>query len=327
MATVRLGPNPPDTGAARPVAAAFGDTVKALTKTGGTDVAGTQGGFVPKDWIRLAVAEAIGTFALVFVGVLAITIGFDGSLVGAALAYGLTTAVMIAALGHISGGHFNPAVTLGFVVTRRMNLPTAALYWGAQLGGALLAGLIVLIATSRDVLIAGTPTVPEAVNPVAAILLEGVCTFFLVLVFFGTAVDERAPRSVYPFAIGLTLTVAVLAIGPATGGALNPARWFGSGIASWTWEDFYVYWIGPAIGGALGALTYRWLTTATAPKRLAARSAAAPTANTSSAPPAAGPVAQPSPVATPVPPASAPAGAASAPAGPPPSAGPPASGS
>ena len=89
---------------------------------------------------------------------------------------------MIAALGHISGGHFNPAVTLGFVVTRRMNLPTAALYWGAQLGGALLAGLVVLAATSRDVVIAGTPVVPEAVNAGAAILLELVGTFFLVLV-------------------------------------------------------------------------------------------------------------------------------------------------
>ncbi len=221
---------------------------------------------MPKDWIRLAVAEAIGAFALVFIGVLAVTVGFDGSLVGAALAYGLTVAVMMAALGHISGGHFNPAVTLGFLVTRRMNLPTAGMYCGAQLGGAILAGLVVLAATSRDVLIAGTPVIPAEVNVGQAILLELVATFFLVLVFFGTAVDERAPRSVYPFAVGLTVTVAVLAIGPATGGALNPARWFGSGIASWTWDDFYVYWIGPLVGGALGALTHRWLTTASKPR-------------------------------------------------------------
>lgn len=242
---------------------------------------------MPKDWIRLAVAEAIGAFALVFVGVLAVTVGFDGSLVGAALAYGLTAAVMIAALGHISGGHFNPAVTLGFLVTRRMNLPTAALYWAAQLVGAVIAGLVVLAATSREVLIAGTPVVPETVNAGSAILLELVGTFFLVLVFFGTALDERAPRSVYPFAIGLTLTIAVLAIGPATGGALNPARWFGSGVASWTWTDFYVYWIGPLVGGALGALTYRWLTTASTRRQVAV--SAAPASLTVGAPPAARP--------------------------------------
>lgn len=294
---------------------------------------------MPKDWIRLAVAEAIGAFALVFVGVLSLTIGFRaGGLVGAALAYGLTVAVMIAALGHISGGHFNPAVTLGFVVTRRMNLPTAGMYWAAQLGGAVLAGLVTLAATSREVVAAGTPVVPEGVNVGSAILLELVATFFLVLVVFGTAVDARAPRSVYPFAIGLTLTVAVLAIGPATGGALNPARWFGSGLASWAWEDFYVYWVGPAIGGALGALTYRWLTTASsrppvAPPPVhsvsATTAAAAPTAQTASVapatqtPPASPPTASPAgrqietPVGTPV----------GDPVGARPSAGPPASGS
>lgn len=246
---------------------------------------------MPKEWIRLAVAEAIGAFALVFVGVLSLTIGFRaGGLVGAALAYGLTVAVMIAALGHISGGHFNPAVTLGFLVTRRMNLPTAALYWAAQLGGAALAGLVTLAATSRDVVAAGTPAVPEGVNVGSAILLEVVGTFFLVLVVFGTAVDARAPRSIYPFAIGLTLTVAVLAIGPATGGALNPARWFGSGVASWTWSDFYVYWIGPAVGGALGALTYRWLTTASSRRQGAPESttrSGSPSAQPSSATPTA----------------------------------------
>jgi MIP family channel proteins len=296
---------------------------------------------VPKDWIRLAVAEAIGTFALVFIGVLSVTVGFDGSLVGAALAYGLVVAVMVAALGHVSGGHFNPAITLGFVVTRRMNLPTAALYWGAQLAGALLGGLVVLAATSREVVIAGTPVVPDAVNTGAAILLELVGTFFLVLVFFGTALDERAPRSIYPFAIGLTLTVAVLAIGPATGGALNPARWFGSGVASWTWEDFYVYWIGPLVGGVLGALAYRWLTTASKPRTVVAKApgavptaspttstatspAPSPTSGQSPAPTGPNPAAVPSP---PVSPQARPGAPVSAPTAVPPSARPPASGS
>lgn len=237
---------------------------------------------MPTNWIRLAVAEAIGAFALVFVGVLSLTVGgLAAGLVGSALAYGLVVAVMVAALGHISGGHFNPAVTLGFVVTRRMNLQTGALYWGAQLGGALLAGLVVLVATSRDLLVAGTPVVSEGVSVGAAILLELVATFFIVLVVFGTAIDQAAPRSVYPFAIGLTVTVAVLSIGAATGGAVNPARWFGAGIASWTWSDFYVYWIGPLIGGALGALVHRWLTTA-APAKAATADAPAPATSSSS---------------------------------------------
>jgi hypothetical protein len=208
-----------------------------------------------------------------------------------------------------------------------MNLPTAALYWGAQLGGAVLGGLVVLAATSRDAVIAGTPVVSESVSAGAAILLELVGTFFLVLVFFGTAVEPRAPRSIYPFAIGLTLTVAVLAIGPATGGALNPARWFGSGIAAWTWDDFYVYWIGPAVGGALGALTYRWLTTASTARK-AAQPASATGSGTATAPARAGSAPAPAPAAAgpggvpPTGPASAPA---TGPAGPPPR--PPATGS
>jgi len=104
---------------------------------------------MPDTWIRNAVAEAIGIFTLVFVGVLAIANEVD--LTGAALAQGLAIAVMVAALGHVSGGHFNPAITLGLFLGRKIDLPMAIVYWVAQLLGGLLAALVVALATSTDV--------------------------------------------------------------------------------------------------------------------------------------------------------------------------------
>ncbi len=211
--------------------------------------------------LQLAVAEGIGTFALIFVGVLSISAlsvlgvpGATANLVGVALAHGLTIAVMVAALGAVSGGHFNPAITLGFVVTGRMRLGTGAIYWLSQLVGAALAALLIAGLFGVPAVTTGTTNLGTNVGFLAGTLLEGVAVFFLVLVVFGTAVDERAPGSVFPFAIGLTITLGILAIGPLTGGALNPARAFGPALVSGGWSNQLVYWIGPLIGGALAAL-------------------------------------------------------------------------
>lgn len=214
---------------------------------------------MPSSLTRAALAEAIGTFALTFAGLLAIS---GGALVGApdapslatiAFAHGLTILVMVAALGAVSGGHFNPAVTFGFVAVGRMPVAAGAVYWGAQLAGAALAALPVWLLFGAAPVAAGTPALAPGVGSGAGIVLEAVATFFLVLVIFGTAVDERAPKSVFPVAIGLTVALGIMAIGPITGGALNPARVFGPALLAGAWENHLLYWIGPLLGGFLGA--------------------------------------------------------------------------
>jgi MIP family channel proteins len=204
-----------------------------------------------------AVAELIGAFTLVFVGVLASANG--ASLIGVGFANGLAIAVMVAAMGHVSGGHFNPAVTFAFWLSRRINGVQAGVYWAAQLFGGLLAALIVAGLLSRNAVGAGTPQLAEDINVMSGIVAEAVATFFLVLVIFGTVLDRRAPASVYPLAIGLTITAGVLAIGPLTGAALNPARGFGPALVSGEWGALGAWLIGPLLGGALAWAVYEYV--------------------------------------------------------------------
>lgn len=204
---------------------------------------------MPRTWVPNAAAEAIGTFALCFVVVLAISGGAD--LTGVALAYGLVVAVMVAALGHVSGGHFNPAVTLAFLLGRRIDPAMAGIYWISQLLGGVVAAVIVALTVSRDAVALGTPDLAADVNPVVGIVLEAIATFILVLVVFGTVIDRRAPATVYPLAIGLAVTAGVFAIGALTGGALNPARAFGPALVGGEWGGVAAWLIGPLLGGLL----------------------------------------------------------------------------
>jgi aquaporin TIP len=208
-----------------------------------------------------AVAEAIGTFALIFIGVLSITAVSRvlapaglANLTSIGLAHGLTIMVMVAALGAVSGGHFNPAITLGFLVTGRMSAPTGLAYWIAQLVGASLAALLLLPVLGPRLVALGTPALGAGIGFWAGVILEAVGTFFLVLAVFGTTVDSRGLRSVAPVAIGLTIALDIMAFGPLTGSAVNPARAFGPALASGQWTNQLVYWIGPLVGGALAAL-------------------------------------------------------------------------
>jgi MIP family channel proteins len=207
------------------------------------------------------VAEFIGTFALIFSGVLAISAvgivsapGTVANLASIGLAHGLAIAVMVAALGAVSGGHFNPAITFGFVVTGRMPVTKGIAYWIAQLLGAAIAGYLMVFMYGHNAVSNGTPDLGANVSMTAGIITEAVTTFFLVLVVFGTAVDERAPKSVFPFAIGFTVALDIMATGPLTGAAMNPARTFGPAIASGHFAHHIVYWVGPLIGGALAGL-------------------------------------------------------------------------
>ena len=211
------------------------------------------------------IAEAIGTFLFFFVGAGAVVLGAHsgdgaGGLVGVALAHGLALAVLVSALGPISGGHLNPAVTLGVWITGRIEAPRAAMYVVAQLAGALAAGLalrMVFPASSWEQVALGTPALDPEISPVSGIVIEALLTVLLLFAVFGTAVDRRAPK-IGGLAIGLAVAADILMGGPLTGAAMNPARWFGPAVASGTFSDWYVWWIGPLLGAAIAALVYRY---------------------------------------------------------------------
>jgi aquaporin TIP len=218
------------------------------------------------DVVRRAVAEFVGTFALIFVGAgsIATAAGIrDPSLVGIALAHGLTIAVMVSAVGHISGGHFNPAVTLGFLVTRRMAPALAAVYWIAQVVGAVAGALLlkwIFPDDLTDQTRLGATLLAEGITPVRGALLEAVLTAFLVWVIFATAADPRGTfKSIAGLAIGLTITLDILIGGPLTGAAMNPARSFGPALIQNVWGDFWIWYVGPAIGAVVAAFAYEYL--------------------------------------------------------------------
>jgi aquaporin TIP len=213
-----------------------------------------------RDSWRHFVAEFIGVFALVFVGGAAImssSLSNVNPLLIAAFAHGLILAVMVTATMRISG-HLNPAVTIGFLVTKRIGPVMAVIYIIAQILGAVLAAYALkglfpanVIAASR----VGGQSVAGDLSMLQAIALEAIATFFLVFVVFGTAVDTYAPK-VGGLAIGLTVTADILAIGSRTGASMNPARSFGPAIASGLFEGQIVYWVGPILGGIAAAMLY-----------------------------------------------------------------------
>ena len=218
------------------------------------------------------VAEFIGTFMLIFCGVGSICAdqflrsssnGQNGvGLLGIALAHGLAIGIMVTALGHISGGHFNPAVTIGFWVTKKLSTLDSILYWVAQLAGGAAAAYILrrLPVEVWGPAQLGTPDLASGISRANGMLFEAIMTFFLVLVVFATAVDERgAFDKVAGFAIGLTITAGALFGGPFTGAALNPARAFGPALAANHWNNHGVYWVGPLAGGVVAGILYNKL--------------------------------------------------------------------
>ena len=208
--------------------------------------------------LKPCVAEAIGTFALCFIGAGSICI--NAGLVGIALAHGCVLAVMISAMGHISGGHFNPAVTLGALVGDKIKPPMAAYYVVSQLAGAVAAGFLLRMifpAVTWQAVNLGTPGLAPGVSVEAGILVEVVLTFFLVLVVYGTGIDDRGTwKAIGGFGIGFTVLCDILMGGPLTGASMNPARTFGPALAAGYWDNHIVYWVGPLAGGALAGLVY-----------------------------------------------------------------------
>ena len=213
--------------------------------------------------LQRGIAEFVGTFTLIFVGAGSIIATQGTNLTAIGLAHGLAIGVMASAVGHISGGHFNPAVTFGFVVTRRIEPRLAATYWFAQLVAAVLAAFMLtwLLPQSQvDAVNLGVPAVGNGIGAGSAVVIEAVLTFFLVWVIFATAADPRGTfASIAGLAIGLTITLDIYIGGVYTGAAMNPARAFGPDLVQNVWSDAWVWWVGPLVGGALAALLYEYL--------------------------------------------------------------------
>lgn len=214
---------------------------------------------------RRSLAECVGTFGLVFIGagvVASQSMPTGGSgMLGIALAHGLVLAVLVTATAGISGGHLNPAVTLGLVVARRTTAAEAGAYIVAQLLGAVLAAKLVEmlypIGMVRGISI-GTPTIASSIQFHQAILMEAVMAFLLVSAVFGTLVNPAAPR-MGGLWIGLALAVDILVGGPLTGAAVNPARAFGPALVAGQWVAHAAYWVGPILGGVVAALLWEYV--------------------------------------------------------------------
>ena len=214
-----------------------------------------------RDYIRRGAAEFVGTFALVFVA--AGGAAYARTATDLALANGLVIAVMLSSMGFISGGHFNPAVTLGFLTTRRIAPLLALWYWLVQFGGAALAALLlkwVLPSGPETAGNLGVPSLASGTGTGAAVVIEAVLTFFLVWVVFATMVDPRgAAKQISGLAVGLTITFGVLMAFGLTGGAMNPARAFGPQLVGNHWSHFWIWYIGPFAGGVIAASLYELL--------------------------------------------------------------------
>ncbi len=218
-----------------------------------------------RDWLAdrrgaaaSCLAEALGTFALVFVGAgaLAVDAASEGGVtgVGVGLAFGFIVMALVFALGHVSGCHINPAVTVAFRVTRRIGNRRALAYIVAQLAGGILGGLAIVAIVGGDG-DAGA-TAPRIGGTDAALLSEFILTFFLALVVFGAATDARAEGGAAGLAIGAYVGLAALSWGPVANASMNPARSLGPAIAGNEWSAHWVYWLGPIAGAVLGALAY-----------------------------------------------------------------------
>jgi MIP family channel proteins len=204
-------------------------------------------------------AEFIGTFTWIFLGVGSILTG-KADLLGVSVANGIGIGIMVAALAGASGAHFNPAVSFAMLITRRMSITEFFAYVAAQLLGAtaaaaILSGIYPTSVTSATGL--GTPALGGGVSTSSGLIVEMVTTFFLVFVIFGTSVDSLStfgPTAGAP--IGLAIVGGILVAGPLTGGAMNPARWFGPALVGGHWDNAWIWILGPVVGATIAALSY-----------------------------------------------------------------------
>ena len=212
---------------------------------------------------RKGIAELVGTFALIYVGVLVIVVGKAG-LTGVALAHGLAIACLVSATMSISGGQLNPAVTIGLLSARKISPQQAGINVVAQILGGLLGGYLAAAsvgfatANGAPIVAGGVPDLAPGVGVGTGILVEAILTFLLMFVVMGTGVDPRFGGRIGGLAIGLTVALDILAGGNITGAAMNPARWIGSAIPGSHTANAIVYVVGPILGAVLAALLYQF---------------------------------------------------------------------
>jgi MIP family channel proteins len=219
-----------------------------------------------------ALVEGMGTFLLTFIGCGSViaTAGLLGAsypaLIVIALAFGVVLAIAVSAAMNISGGHINPAVTIGMLVTKRISFGNAAVYIASQLFGALIGGYMLYMVYPKaagNSVAWGLPTLSSQTSIEQGILFEAIMTFVLVLAVFGTAIDPRAPK-IGGFGIGLAVAVDIMAGGPITGAAMNPSRAIGPLFAALSTGTipagyaWYVWWIGPIVGAIVAACIYEY---------------------------------------------------------------------
>ncbi len=211
--------------------------------------------------LRRAGAELVGTYALVTAGCGAIVVNSSGGVlthIGVAFTFGLIIMVMIAATGHLSGAHFNPAVTVAFALTRHFSWRDVPLYIGGQLLGAI-AGALTLRALFGDVANLGA-TVPSG-STLQSFGLEIVLSAFLMFVIMAVATDTRAVGQLAALAIGGTVALDALWGGPISGASMNPARSLGPALVAGVWRDQWIYLVAPVVGATIGACAYQLLRT------------------------------------------------------------------
>ena len=206
---------------------------------------------------RRALAEGFAAFALVFAGCGAIMVDATTHAlghVGVAISFGLVIMVMIYAVGHISGAHFNPAVTFAFALTRHFPWRRAAVYWPAQLAGAAAGALVLLAAWPSAPAHLGATS--PAVGTGTALLYEAVLTAILMFVIMAVATDTRAVGAAAAIAIGGAVGLDAIFGGPITGASMNPARSFGPALELMYWDWHWAYWIAPIAAACAAALLY-----------------------------------------------------------------------
>ncbi len=201
---------------------------------------------------RKLLAELLGTYVLVLVGATAILAATGGEqsarIVAIAFGFGLALMAGLYAFGEISGGHFNPAVTLAMALDRRLTVGLTIQYWVAQIIGGVLAGFTLLAATNKGA-VASTATI-FVIEPWKAFIFEAVfAAIFIAVILKVTASGEQS--STVFLAISLTLVAVHLALVPFTGASVNPARSLGSGVAGGVWDDQWVYWVAPLVGAVV----------------------------------------------------------------------------
>lgn len=230
----------------------------------GSSAAGLYGSEVGSRPIRAAVAEFTGTAILVFVGTSAAVASavrgddvFDTLAV--VLAFGITLVALVAAFGHVSGAHLNPAVTLGLAVTGRFPWAAAGAYVLAQLAGGLAGAAATWLSygsRARSEAALGATVPADGVSVGRAFVVELLVTFVLVLVVISVATDDRAESAIAPVAVGFALAAGIFVAGPLTGGAVNPARAFGPDLLAGEIGPLWLYLVAPVVGGVLAALLY-----------------------------------------------------------------------